>query len=86
MTVLPPVLGPMLVVQGILLPDGTLRTTWFAVLATFVALNTVMYAALPLAKILPQVYPRDWLPRHYVRAQTRGIYPEGHPEGPPQPG
>ena len=32
----------------------------FAVLAAFVALNTVMYVALAFAKMLPKVYPTDW--------------------------
>ena len=72
----------VLLVLGIVLPQGTLRTTWFAVLAAFVAINTVMYLALAVAKILPKVHPRDWLPRTYARAQERSIYPDG----PPRPG
>ena len=66
--------------DGLLLPESTLHTGWFAVLAAFVAINTVMYVALAIAKILPKVYPRDWLPRTYTRSETRSIYPDT-PEG-----
>ncbi len=46
-------------------------------LAAFVAINTVMYVALAIAKTLPKVHVRDWLPRGYRRAETRSIYPDG---------
>ena len=61
---------------GLLLPESTLSSLWFSVLAAFVAINTVMYVALAVAKIFPKVHPRDWLPRTYVRSQTRSIYPD----------
>lgn len=61
---------------GMLFSQSTLGSLWFSVLAAFVAVNTVMYVALAVAKILPKVHPRDWLPRTYVRAQTRSIYPD----------
>lgn len=66
---------------GLLLPESTLSSLWFSVLAAFVAINTVMYVALAVAKILPKLHPRDWLPRSYERSQTRSIYPddEEHP-------
>ena len=48
---------------------------WFAILATFVAINTVMYAALALAKILPKVNPSDWIRRRNERSETRSIDP-----------
>lgn len=66
--------------DGILLPESTLQTTWFSVLASFVAINTVMYVALAVAKIFPKLHPRDWLPRRYTRSETRSIYPDT-PEG-----
>lgn len=47
------------------------------ILSTFVAVNTVAYGALAIAKILPKVYPTDWLPRAYRRSETRSIYPDG---------
>ena len=62
--------------QGILLPESVLGSTWFAVLSAFVAINTVMFVALAIAKILPKLYPRDWLPRTYTRAETRSIHPD----------
>ncbi|WP_408898847.1 hypothetical protein ACJ5H2_06990 [Nocardioides sp. R1-1] len=62
---------------GILLPESVLRAEWFGVLAAFVALNTVMYLALAVAKMLPKVYFRDLLPRRYERAETRSIHPDG---------
>jgi hypothetical protein len=67
--------------QGILLPESVLRTTWFAVLSAFVAINTVMFVALAIAKILPKLYPRDWLPRTYLRAETRSIHPDAVERG-----
>ena len=62
--------------QGILLPESVLHSTWFAVLSVFVAVNTVMYVALAIAKTMPKLYPRDWLPRRYARAETRSIHPD----------
>lgn len=72
---------------GILLPESTLTSPWFSVLAAFVAINTVMYVALAVAKILPRAHPGDWLPRTYVRSQTRSIYPgtEEHAAVPQRP-
>ena len=64
------------VVSGLLLPESVLATEWFAVLAVFVAINTVMYLALAVSKILPKLYPRDWLPRSYQRGRTRSIDPD----------
>lgn len=63
-------------ITGILLPESTLGSGWFAVLSVFVAINTVMYVALAIGKVLPKVYPRDWLPRRYARSQTRSIHPD----------
>jgi hypothetical protein len=67
--------------HGLLLPESVLHSGWFAVLAAFVALNTVMYCALALAKVLPKVYVTDWLPARNRRAQTRSIYPDGFAPG-----
>ncbi|KQN89604.1 hypothetical protein ASE96_04665 [Arthrobacter sp. Leaf69] len=58
-----------------LFPEALLHTHWFAVLATFVAINTVMYAALALAKILPKVNPSDWIRKRNERSETRSIDP-----------
>jgi hypothetical protein len=60
---------------GILLPDSTLDHTWFAVLAAFVAINTVMYTALALAKIAPKIYLSDLVHRRDRRTTNRSIHP-----------
>jgi hypothetical protein len=39
---------------GILFPAEVLKSGWFQGLATFVALNTLIYAALSLAKLIPR--------------------------------
>lgn len=59
-------------VGGSVLQSGPLR-----VLAAFVTINTVMYSALALAKILPKLYPAGWFPSRNRRAEDRSIYPEG---------
>lgn len=64
---------------GHLLPASLLHSQLFAVLAAFVAINTVMYGALAVAKMLPKVYPSDWLQGRNRRARVRGIYPEPSP-------
>ena len=68
---------PLVVVLGVLAPESLVHTRAFAVLAGFVAVNTVMYVALSLAKALPRVHPRDCVPRRYARGETRSIYPDG---------
>ena len=70
----------ILVPTGILLPNAVLQSEFFATLATFVAINTVMYAALAIAKILPRVHLGDLLPGQRRRAETRSIYPETLPD------
>jgi len=66
-----------LVPAGILFPSSVLHSNEFAILAAFVAINTVMFAALAVAKILPKVHPTDWLPGRNRRAETRSIHPDG---------
>jgi len=41
-------------VLGILLPDSTLQAGWFQALATFVAVNTLVYAGFALGKLFPR--------------------------------
>lgn len=62
-----------------LLPESVLHSSLFAVLAAFVAINTVMYSALALAKLLPKVYVTDWFTRRNQRSESRSIYPDGEP-------
>jgi len=46
------------------------------ILAAFVAINTVMYAALAVAKMLPKIHPSRWIRQGYLRAETRSIHPD----------
>lgn len=61
---------------GLLFPESTLHTDAFSVLAAFVAINTVMYVALAVSKMLPKVYVGDWIRRSNRRFQTRNIHPD----------
>ena len=61
---------------GVLLPESTLHTDAFKVLATFVALNTLMYVTLAVLKVLPKGYAFSWFRGRNRRAQNRSIYPE----------
>jgi hypothetical protein len=63
------------VIGGILLPAEILQSEFFAVLAAFVAINTIMYVTLAIAKMLPRVYVSDLRPRRDRRRQPRGIDP-----------
>lgn len=60
---------------GILLPVAVLQSEWFAVLAAFVAVNTLLFVSLALTKILPA--PRRGHRGRSRRAETRSIYPDG---------
>ena len=44
----------MRILAGILFPSDVLETGWFQALAVFVAVNTLVYAALSLAKLFPR--------------------------------
>jgi hypothetical protein len=44
----------MTTLAGILLPSSVLASGWFHVLATFVAINTIIYTALAIAKLVPR--------------------------------
>ena len=61
---------------GVLLPESILQTNSFKILATFVALNTLMYATLAVLKVLPKGYALSWFSGLNRRAQNRSIYPE----------
>ena len=62
--------------MGVLLPDSILRHEAIAVLAAFVAINTIVYVTLSVAKMLPKVYVSDWLTARNRRAETRSIHPD----------
>ena len=63
-------------VWGILLPESTLREEFTAVLAAFVAINTIVSVTLAVAKILPKVYFRDLVDTRNRRSETRSIDPD----------
>ncbi|WP_231916078.1 hypothetical protein [Microbacterium karelineae] len=60
---------------GILLPVEVLHSDGFALLAAFVAVNTLVYLALAVLKILP--VPRPPRRGRTRRAETRSIHPDG---------
>ena len=63
------------VIAGILLPESFLASEFFQVLATFVAINTLLYLTLAIAKMLPRIYPMDLLSGRNRRSEDRGIIP-----------
>ncbi|WP_129338239.1 hypothetical protein [Cellulomonas endophytica] len=69
--------GPLVAAAHAVVPASVLDAGPARVLAAFVTINTVMYAALALAKVLPRVYPSTWFQRDNRRAEDRSIYPEG---------
>ncbi len=60
---------------GILFPQALLESRFFVVLATIVALNTIVYAGLAVSKVLPQLIRRARFHRAKRRAINRTIYP-----------
>ena len=65
-------------VLATVLPESILGAHWFAVLSTFVAINTILYVSMSIFKILPKPYLSDVVRPHGRRAETRSIYPSGH--------
>ncbi|PRZ14221.1 hypothetical protein [Nesterenkonia sandarakina] len=65
--------------HGLVLPPLVLESSWFLALAGFVAINTVMFVALAVAKMLPRIYLSDWAPGRQRRSETRSIYPDSPP-------
>jgi hypothetical protein len=64
------------VLAGVLLPQSVLHSDWFAVLSTFVAINTVVYAAMACLNLLPRVYLSEWVSTRNRRSESRSIYPQ----------
>ena len=64
----------LLVPLGLLFSQDVLRSHAFQFLAAFVAVNTIMYVGLAVAKMLPKVYVSDWHRGRYSRAETRSIH------------
>jgi hypothetical protein len=63
--------------SGIVLPTEFLDTEFFQVLASFVALNTLIYVAVAIGSMLPKVYVSDFVHGRNRRKETRSIYPDG---------
>jgi len=55
--------------DGLLFPESVLSSGWFTLLATVVALNTIIYVGLTLAKVIP--WPRQFHPRRVRSALDR---------------
>lgn len=64
---------------GILLPESLMNSNFYAILTLFVAINTLIYVALAVAKILPKIYMSDWIQRRRTRSETRSIHPGENP-------
>ncbi len=69
-------IGALHVPGGLVFPESILHSELFAVLATFVAINTVMYAALAIVKVLPKIHAPGWLRSRGQRSETRSIHPD----------
>jgi hypothetical protein len=67
------------------LPESVLHSAPFLVLATFVAVNTMIYAVLAVAKLAPKVYVTDLVRRRDQRRDNRSIYPDPAQLGPAAP-
>jgi hypothetical protein len=63
--------------EGLLLPESFMQTRFFVILATLVALNTVIYAALSVIHLVPKWLKPSWLRGWRPRGMTRSIYPDG---------
>jgi hypothetical protein len=63
--------------SGILIPETFLHSRFFVILATLVALNTVVFAALSVIHIFPKLVKPNWLAGRHHRRVTRSIFPDG---------
>jgi hypothetical protein len=70
-------MNTMMWLQGLLLPESFMQSRFFIVLATLVALNTVIYAALSIVHVIPKWFKPSWLRGRRPRGMTRSIYPDG---------
>ena len=67
---------PLLVPLRILFSQEVLRSHAFQSLAAVVAVDTIMYVALAVARMLDEVYASDWHRGRYSRAETRSTHPD----------
>jgi hypothetical protein len=59
---------------GLLLDEALLQSAFVSVLASFVAVNTVIYATLAIIKLVPILRTSDFLPGRKRRSENRSIY------------
>ncbi|QEE62567.1 hypothetical protein FVA74_05310 [Salinibacterium sp. dk2585] len=59
-----------------LLPESFLYSEVFAVMSTVVAINTIIFVALAVAKMLPRIYLSDLYTSRNRRTETRSIHPD----------
>ncbi|QBX57500.1 hypothetical protein EXE58_06900 [Nocardioides seonyuensis] len=62
-----------------LLPEDLLANEFVAVLAAFVAINTIVYVTLAVSKVLPKLYLSDLVDGRNRRGETRSIHPDDAP-------
>jgi hypothetical protein len=62
--------------DGVLLPATFVESRFFIILATLVALNTTIYTALAVAKLLPKLLRPAFYRRSRRRQETRSIFPD----------
>lgn len=60
-----------------LLAQSLFTSDFFLVLSAFVAVNTILYGSLAIAKILPKIHFSKFDRRRHRRSETRSIYPDG---------
>jgi len=60
--------------MGILFPESVLSSPFVSVLAAFVAVNTVIYATLAIAKLVPAIHIGELIPGRRRRFETRSIF------------
>lgn len=76
----------MLWPTGMLFPESVLQSPFISVLAAFVAVNTVIYATLAIAKLLPSVHLGELFSSRRRRSETRSIFPGSvRPDGAREP-
>ena len=73
-------------IATVVVTEAVFATTWFALLLSFVAVNTLMYLTLAISKILPKLYLGTLRKRRYERNQERSIHPQGMAPPPPRIG
>jgi hypothetical protein len=60
----------------VILGSSLLHSSAFTVLSAFVLINTVMFLALAILKLMPKLHISDWITSRNRRAETRSIHPD----------